>query len=240
MLSPTAAEDRAAVTAAIMAAEPKAEQLGYISRGEGDAHICLQMAGGEFCGNACLSAAAYYLMENSLEEASVRVAISGAEKNVTVDIKKEADGSYSGFVYMPLPTGIGSFEGFILVSFPGISHAIVPYSISTQEAEDIIVPLCEKLKVDALGLMLYNKKKTSLTPLVYVPGAKSLFWEQSCASGTAALAAAIATQRRGHARLSLSQPGGTLSVEAKWNGKKVSSIRLGGRVDFLPEKYAEI
>ena len=240
MLSPVAPEDRAAVTAAIMAAEPKAEQLGYISEGKGDAHICLHMAGGEFCGNACLSAAAYYLRENSLEEASVRVAISGAEKNVTVDIRLEPDGSYTGFVYMPLPTGIGSFEGFILVSFPGISHAIVPYSISPEEAEEIIVPLCEKLDVDALGLMLYNKKKATLTPLVYVPGANSLFWEQSCASGTAALGAAIATQRRGNASISLSQPGGTLSVEARWNGKKVSSIRLGGKVEFLPEKIAEI
>ena len=67
--------------------------------------------------------------------------------------------------------------------------------------------------------------------IIYIPTDRTV---------TAALAAAIATQRRGHTSLSLSQPGGTLSVEAKWNGKKVSSIRLGGRVKFLPEKCAEI
>lgn len=238
--SPVSPEKRAEAAAAIMAAEPRAEQLGFLSPGSGGADIALYMAGGEFCGNACLSAAAYCLRRRGEETGKLLVDISGADEPVSVEIRKEADGSYSGTVDMPLPLGADSMDGFPLVRFPGISHLILPHSLSSAEAEAMIAPLCGRLGAEALGLMLFDPDSCALRPLVYVPGAGSLFWERSCASGSSALGAAMAAEKRSSVSLSLSQPGGTLSIEAIWRHERVAALRLGGHVRLLPEKNIEI
>ncbi len=238
--SPVAPEKRRKTAVAIMAAEPTAEQLGFLSPGAEGADISLFMAGGEFCGNACLSAGAYCLRQRGESQGKLLVSISGADEPVSVDIKKEGEDLYSGFVDMPLPHEISSIDSLTLVSFPGISHVIVPLSLSSAEAEAMIVPLCERLGVDALGLMLLGEAESTLRPLVYVPGAGSLFWERSCASGTTAVGAALAAQKGKSLSLSLSQPGGTLSIEALWEDGRISALRLGGRVRLLPEKNVKI
>ncbi len=238
--SAVAPQLRQAVAAAIMAAEPDAEQLGFICSPAKGADIGLYMAGGEFCGNACLSAAAYCLRQRGEEEGKLLVDISGSDRPVSVEIRKEPDGSYSGAVDMPLPLEISSADGFTLVKFPGISHLILSEKMSPAEAEEMIVPLCRRLGAEALGLMLFDPEACTLRPLVYVPGAASLFWERSCASGTAAVGAAMAAEHGRSISLSLGQPGGTLSIEALCSDGRLSFLRLGGSVSFMPEKITEI
>jgi len=157
-----------------------------------------------------------------------------------VEMRKEAEDLYSGFVDMPLPLGISSVDGFTLVNFPGISHLILPHSLSPAEAENMIAPLCRRLGAEALGLMLFDPDTCTLRPLVYVPGAGSLFWEHSCASGTAAVGAAMALEKGKSVCLELKQPGGSLSIEAYWEAGCVCTLRLGGRVRLLTEKIIEI
>lgn len=238
--SPVPDDKRRLTAAAIMAAEPSAEQLGFLSPGKNGADISLYMAGGEFCGNACLSAAAWLLRLRGEDRALVKVDISGAESAVAVEIERKTEGVYAGYVNMPLPLSIERKEGVTLVNFPGISHAVLDAPISKAEAEAMIIPLCENLGVEALGLMLFDRESSRLRPLVYVPGAGSLFWETSCASGSAAVAAALA-EREGHSlSLSLSQPGGTLSIDLQYESGKIRSLRLGGQVILPPMKKAEI
>ena len=45
--------------ARLMELEPAAEQVGFLSSGRDGAELSLRMAGGEFCGNASMSAAVY-------------------------------------------------------------------------------------------------------------------------------------------------------------------------------------
>ena len=53
-----------------------------------------------------------------------------------------------------------------------------------------------------------------LTPLVFVPAVDTLFWENSCASGTAAIGAWLQKRKGVRVEASFSQPAGVLRVEA--------------------------
>ena len=235
-LSPSAA------AAAVFAADRSIEQLGFISEKEG-ADIALTMAGGEFCGNACLCAAAYHLRRRGLERERVRVAISGAEKPVAVEIEKR-DGGYVGTVDMPLPVSVSAVDtpegSFPVVAFPGISHVIIPASIGRDKAESMIVSLCDRLGAEAVGIMLLDKDESSMTPLVYVPAADTLYWEHSCASGTAAVGAWKHGLSGGKISLALRQIGGVLSVAAEGEAGVLCSLRLGGCVGLGESEILKI
>lgn len=224
--------------AKLMEREKTAEQVGFLSPGKlGEYNIAMRMAGGEFCGNATMSAAALYAMRTGLTQGQVSVSVSGASLPVTVDVKKQTDGSCKGTVQMPLPRSItsarlelnGSTLLLPVVNFPGISHVILelPASGETKEAvEQSVKHWCRVLNADSLGVMLLDRAENRLTPLVYVPEANTLFWESSCASGTAAVGAYLANQTGAPIAIALKEPGGILTVEAVPGGV----IRLTGTV----------
>ena len=68
-----------------------------------------------------------------------------------------------------------------------------------------------------LGIMLFDREAGTLAPLVYVPAAGTLCWERSCASGTTAVGAYLASAGS-PISLSLKQPGGILRIEADPSG----------------------
>lgn len=229
-----------AVAAAVFAADESVEQLGFLSNCSG-ADIALSMAGGEFCGNACLCAAAYHLGRSGLKKASLRVAISGAEEPVAVDMRRIGENEYTGFVDMPLPLSVENLRGLPLVRFAGISHIILPWTTPTSQAEAMIAQLCAELDAEALGLMLFDPVLMRLRPLVYVPAAGTLCWESSCASGSCAVAASLAHERGENVSLSLSQPGGTLLAEAaKGRLRLGGSVRLGEAKSLKSENFEKI
>lgn len=219
------------------------EQLGFLSEST-EADIALRMAGGEFCGNACLSAAAYHLRRRGSERGTVRVAMSGAEDPVTVELRRIGENEYAGSVDMPLPLAIERLDNPLcsapIVRFPGISHVILPASTTRTAAEELIRPLCNQLKAEALGLMLFDEEKGTLSPLVCVPGAESLFWEHSCASGTSAVGAYMAAREGRDISLTLRQSGGSLGIEVCFSDGSPTRLRLSGKVRLFPPKRIEI
>lgn len=227
---------RAQVAGELMAANRATEQLGFIAAPSGKGDIALHMSGGEFCGNACLSAGAYYLRQKGKLLGKVSVEISGANTPVAVNLEALEENSYRGFVDMPLPLSIEELESpagnLPLLRFPGICHAIVTGSLSTQEAEAMIAPLCESVGAAAFGLMLLDEAEHRLTPLVYVPGTGSLFWERSCASGTSAVGAWLAQREGRSVSLTLAQPGGSLSISAVFESGHIRSLSMGGTVQL--------
>jgi diaminopimelate epimerase len=104
------------------------------------------------------------------------------------------------------------------------------------EAEALAKRRCAELHADALGLMFWERGAGRLTPLVYVPAADTLFWENSCGSGTAAVGAYLAKEQGTAVCVSLCQPGGTLEIAASPDG----ALRLGGTVRCVYEKTAVI
>jgi diaminopimelate epimerase len=250
--SPAAPEDRAELGARVMARFPKIEQVGFVRfPTEGRERAELYMAGGEFCANASMSAAALWRLRRGApspeEEESVSLTVSGVRGEVEVRLHQESAESFRASVRMPRALALteesfslGALRGALpVVRMEGIAHAIVrpdsPFFALAEDraaAEEAVRAICGSIGAEALGLMFLagEAPRLRLTPLVFVPGSGTLCWESSCASGSAA--AGIFLSRAGGApvRLELEEPGGTLLVE---NGGERSGTVLTGRTRFL-------
>lgn len=252
VLDPVEKAQRAAIAEKIMAIPAlKAEQVGYACAAEDDVDGHMEMMGGEFCGNAAISAAAIIIGCLEPDGGSARelvLEVSGVPDVVPVQICAES-GGYCGTVSMPLPESVCSFDFRLgddtctlpLVRFPGICHSIVSGGgLSRETAQRCISDWCRQLDAEALGLMFYDESVGSLEPLVYVASTDTAVWESSCASGTAAVAAYLACTRGGDVSISLSEPCGVLSAEAELRGGKVGSLNLTGKAVILGKHMAEI
>ena len=234
--TPAAAASQPFCASALLAAEPTAEQVGFLSPGGDGYDLALRMAGGEFCGNATMSAAAVYCQRTGCT-GRVRVRVSGAPAPVAVEIGVSPEGGYTGAVEMPRCAGMETVslaaEGrsfrLPLVRYDGISHLIVTEPVEKSFAERAVKRWCGELGADGLGLMLLDEAAKTLTPLVYVPGADTLYWERSCASGTAAVGAYLAETEGKAVELRLAEPGGSLGVSASPGG----AVILRGGVRLL-------
>ena len=234
------------IAAGLMTFEETAEQVGFIFPGDDECDIKLRMAGGEFCGNAAMSAAGLFCHKEGLRESETRIVkikVSGIKEVLDTKITRSASG-YEGQVKMPKPIKIKDelfkFEGrnylYPLVNFDGISHIIIEDDMPIYMAENAIKSWCEYLKVPALGLMLLSKENTALNPLVYVKNSDTLFWESSCASGTSAVGAYMFQKERKPVNLTLREPGGNLKVCVD----KTGEIFLEGFVEIGELKTVEI
>ncbi len=232
--SPVPREERKEVAASLMAENPTAEQAGFISPGRDGADISLDMAGGEFCGNAAMSAAALFAEERGADRAEVRVAVSGADSPVAVTVEILPDGARRGTVEMPLPEkteNVAFPDGRVLptVFFPGIFHCVIVGQPDRSEAETLIKRYCAYLNAPALGLMFVSEAFDSLTPLVYVPEADTLFWESACGSGRSAVGFVLSRMKGAPVDVTLAQPGGRLGVRVDALGR----VFLSGTVRML-------
>ncbi len=205
----------------IMAIEPLCEQVGFLVDAPSGCDTAIRMAGGEFCGNAAMCASALHALRCGIkEEKKLRVAVSG--RGVAVTVKPTEEG-YHCCVEMPSPKEIVTVEkhglNLPVVLSDGISHAVLLGAVDDSTAETIVRELCEELRAEAMGLMQVDLEASTMKPLVYVPDADTLFWENSCGSGTAAVGAYLRAAEGKAVSLPLHQKGGTLRVTADEAGK---------------------
>ena len=249
--TPVPRESQSRIAGELLRRDNDAEQVGFLEAPEkSGARLRLQMMGGEFCGNAAISAAAIITCCLEPDGGSVRelfLDVSGAPDIVPVKISAEYGGC-SGTVSMPLPESVSSFDFRLgddtctlpLVRFPGICHCIVNGGLSRETAQRCIADWCRQLDAEALGLMFCDEAAGSLEPLVYVASTDTAVWESSCASGTAAAAAYLACARGVDVSISLREPCGMLSAEAGLRGGKVCSLKLTGKAVIVGKHMAEI
>ena len=238
--TPVPAAEQARIARALMAREPSAEQVGFVAPG-GSGGIRLRMAGGEFCGNASLCAAALALRQAERREGTVTVRVDGTDEPVTVSLTEQSGDAWRGAVDMPRPLSVGTEElpgggRLPVVRFPGIVHVIREDAPDRETAEILAPAWCQHLGADALGLMLLDRAGSTLRPLVFVPAAGTLCWEASCASGTTAVGAWLASEAGRPVSLSLTQPGGTLAIAADPGG----ALRLAGTARLLRRGAADV
>ena len=238
-------EDRPSAAAVIMAAEPSVEQVGFVRFNEGaGVPVELDMAGGEFCGNATMCSAALYLTmndkakksaRNSKGDYSVDVKVSGTSGPLTVNLKQTGENCFESSVAMPQAKGIEyltlemSWPGFSgsvcmpVVTLEGITHLIAEPGSDVfglledkETAEKILKVWWDFLRPECLGMMFMDKgdKVRKLIPLVYVPGADTMFWENSCASGSAAAGMYLAARAGSPVDITFDEPAGRLRVES--------------------------
>ena len=224
-----------------------AEQVGFVEKPEDpNAAARLQMAGGEFCGNAALSLCAYLVWSGRIDcdtHCTVPVEVSGAGGILHCDIKRE--GSYFlGKIGMPVPSAIETFEAEIsghrcalpLVRMPGISHVIVDTAEISADREAVVRALTENpgtfTAEDAFGIMFYDKTASSITPFVCVNTSGTKVWERGCGSGTAALGAYLAHSSGGDVKIAIAQPGGVITVEVCVTGGKITGVSIEGKIEI--------
>lgn len=236
--TPVPMEFQPFVASKLLCLEQSAEQVGFVETNE-KYDISVRMAGGEFCGNACISAAALYSL-NREQVKSVNVCMSGIPVNVECD-NINGQNQYSVIIDNTAKHSNVSFEiddkaiELQAVSLLGITHIIVDKSKLAFSPEKVIRDICKKLNADALGIMIFDFDTSELTPLVYVPKGDTLYWENSCASGTAAVGAYLCNKCKQEVSLDIKEPGGILNITAN-NDKLV----LTGGAYIVANKKVDI
>lgn len=264
--------EQPAVAAEIMVRHPDVEQVGFVTfaeieepseRDEAQIPVSLRMAGGEFCGNATMCAAALYLLTKEAGAAvrTVKVKVSGAAAPLEVTLKRTDRASYDPETVTPMAAGV-CFEASVamppaigiedlklsngmlpgssslklpIVRMEGIAHVIIEpdsgfFGLKDDPAlaETLLRGWCGVLDAECLGMMFLGEEQLKcdgpgtgnaaavrqMTPLVYVPGADTMFWENSCASGSAAAGIYLAAQAGTPVDITLAEPAGRLRVES--------------------------
>lgn len=216
----------------IMSRHSEVEQVGFVNFEHSIPY--LRMTGGEFCGNATMSAAVlfHYLINSGFTH--INVSVFGSKEAFRVDIIKKKK-CYLSAVCIDRPTEINDYlfeiNGksfcFPIVNMEGISHIIADSSIVKSDAELLVKKYCTVLNVPAIGIMLFDKATAELEPLVYVKACDTIFFENSCISGSCALSAYLTEHSTGKTEISLIQPGGIIKTIS---GGKYDKIKLFGTV----------
>ena len=229
--------------AVIMRLHPEVEQVGFLLPIGMDGLPALQMAGGEFCGNATMCAAAL-LRLRGLSGDRVSLHVSGAAQPLEVCLHQTGDGAFSAELQMPQAREITerefAFENLRgtlpLVCMEGISHIVIESGSAffklldnRPQAEQAVRSFCAKLGADGLGLLFLEGEGSErrMTPLVYIPGSGTVFWENSCASGSAAAGMYLAHTGRASGEVNMLEPGGILTVASN---ARTGETRLRGSV----------
>lgn len=247
-------EYQAIASQLLSAGHVHAEQVGFVNTPtSAQAQVRLDMAGEEFCGNACMALAALTAAEVGLDigaRTEVVVDASGTESAVTCRVEHRDPGYYCELT-MPLPSRVEphpfpgvSADRTALVRYPDAVHLVVECAPHDQVVRDraraAAVHLGATERVPVVGVMLYDPVRRELAPLVNVPSLSSIVWERSCGSGTAALGAYLATRSGGPVRTSVHQPGGSMQVEAEAGTDGVRALRIGGHVGIVAEGTAYV
>ncbi len=229
VVSPVQKKDYTAVNNFIMAAESNVEQVGFADFTGG---ITLNMAGGEFCANATVSAAALYCCLNKNQGGAFKVNASGVDAPVKVEITPEK-GIYNTCLEFPrpeikiMPVLVGGTTAeFPVVNLGGIAHIIADESFNKSFAQNTLKDFAAKNGLAAAGIMLYNKTTAELVPVVYVKACNTLFFEKSCGSGSMAVGTYL-TQCQANKTVELKQAGGIFKVSGSAAQK---TIKLYGSV----------
>ncbi len=236
------------VAVELLRREKDAEQVGF-AEGLAAGKPRLQMMGGEFCGNAAMSMAAWLHRDLPLgAERTLTLPVSGARSPVACRVT-HIDGCFIGTVSMPLPESIeqlalpvgGVNQAFPVVFLPGICHVIAPAELFNRPcAEETLRSWSKVLPGEAMGLLLLEESRTAFTPLVYVKPTDSCVWERGCGSGSAAIGAWL-TQVRGQDQcVSLRQPGGAIQVATRLEEGMITSLTITGTVRIGTEKRAGV
>ena len=251
VLDPVAPEDRNRINELLLAKEKTAEQAGCLTI-NGDT-TSVEMMGGEFCGNATRSSAAYALYRAGGQEGTYKVRCSGCDTALTAHITKLKDNLYDARIELPLPLAMKTIpisynrESVTChyVSMPGIDHYVYfTFNLRNLDKKQFLYSLQREIsrgpEPSAYGLMLVELGSLRMIPAVYVTKTGTFYWENSCGSGSGAVAAAMAQRQNHSVEAVLQEPGGRISVNADYRDQKVTSLTIGGPVSFGTVQTLEI
>jgi len=200
------------------------EQVGFIvPPSKKGSVIGLEMAGGEFCGNATLAAAAYAVYKGLTNKEIFNIDTSGTDESIRCRVAKVSDFCYSTSCTMPSAKGIDeakikllkkTVEGYI-VEFDGISHFVLEAEDDIEEYLELARALKEIVDAGAIGIIPYKKVQDGrykIKPFVHVRAINSNVFERGCGSGSLALGACLKKVYGISKDIDVIQPGGVIKV----------------------------
>lgn len=217
------------------------EQVGFYKDGK---RAKLEMAGGEFCGNATRSLA--YLLLNG-KKGKLKILVSGTNRFLSAGVKKKN----TAFAQMPLYKSFKSVRKVdtdtFLVKLQGITHLVTPkpQNIQSEKLKIMAKKLLAKYKLlfseKAAGVMFVsNIKRNNVTidPVVWVRDLETLFYETACASGTTAVGLWKAKQSKSKkTTLKVKQPTGMfISVTVKKDKNQFIDALIEGPIKLLKKE----
>ncbi len=217
--------------------------------------VGIRMMGGEFCGNAVRSAAAWKVFDRQRWQPtplpggrrSFAVSCTGIDRNVCCTVRPLGRAAFDVTAEMPLPLAVDTVEAggrqLMRAVFSGIVHyAVLADRMPTAEDKRALVSaVLDVFPVEAggaAGVLFWDG--SVLDPFVYVKDTDTLVNESSCGSGTAALAACLAVRKNGPVRIDAQQAGGLIYGEAEAERGEVRSLRIGGMVRITAEGVAYV
>lgn len=234
VMTPVLRDDYVNTAEKLLALPYQAEQVAFVT---GD--YSFDMAGLEFCGNA--TRAFGMIAAKGDQEQILSIVTSGIDSPVPVNV--DPKNKYSA-AQMPLPLSVTDVSwqdeelkiNGTLVDFGGIMHLVVTGLPASAEIFEKIKKLAmDQLDPPALGVMFYDPAGSSMVPMVpvvYVRDIDTVYFEGSCASGTAAASCFLA--REGTHTYSIQQPAGCLSSTVTKHNGAITSVTVEGVVDISP------
>jgi diaminopimelate epimerase len=226
----------------------KAEQAGFVRKPDKNHPLWhLEMAGGEFCGNAARSFGLYAAREEGRHgRGTINITISGAADPLSVNYQflEQTDGETRAHVSlaMPLPEARKIITcrdaRFPLYIFDGIQHLICE---NTAPDTALFFELKEASEREAgaagaFGVMFCESgKNPRMWPLVYVRSIDVLNYESSCGSGSAAFACEyFHTMTDGEGLIAIRQPGGVIEARVRKINGHPRALTIGGEIILKP------
>ncbi len=224
----------------IMSNYSNVEQVGFLSDDQ------LNMAGGEFCGNATRSSA--FLILNG-KPGEIKLNVSGVKDALVCGVNQNLE----AYAQMPIysdpekitpirqPNGLPDY----LVEIEGISHLITFNTESIDGLSEEKIKQLAKNRIDELSLdklpaagVIFTQKQESsyqITPVVYVRDIDTLFYETACGSGTTALGLVLSKiNNQSIDDIPVIQPSGMdIKVSVDFDGQKFRTAFIKGKIESL-------
>ncbi|MCL5675703.1 MAG: hypothetical protein M1120_01085 [Patescibacteria group bacterium] len=228
-------EEKKIINDTIMKKYKNVEQVGFIDLSKPE----LQMAGGEFCGNATRSTV-FLALKGLPGETEIKV--SGVNRL----LKAGVSGKNTAWAQMPIyknPKVISYQDNYMIIPLYGITLVIVEKKekfINQQKAKKEALKILKQLglitSVPASGVMFLYKKNGlyAIEPVVWVRDIKTFFYETACASGTTAVGLYLSQKQIIVDSLPVLQPScKRIYVSVKKNSQYFISAKIDGPIKIL-------
>ena len=206
----------------------RAEQVGFETRPlYGGSAGRLEMAGGEFCGNAARSYGYLLCKEKGIDHCKIEMSGTRERLEVICDLERETSAAQ-----MPMPeklelAGEEADGLYPMVVFRGITHMICPDKEFDEAFARRMIDSFGK-SYPAFGVQFVSGD--ILIPVVYVAESDTVCCESSCGSGSLAAAWYMTRDKKdGFHSYNFEEPGGTIIVNiAKRQGRYAGTV--GGKL----------
>ena len=229
----------------IMKNNSKVEQVGFLKK-YSDSIFRLEMAGLEFCGNFSRAFACFLVKEKYVSMNTFQISVTGYDDLIECKVEQK-DGNYYSSINMKLLKPINDLiqkkvlnnQDVYLVNLPGISHLLLDQNKFEFNEETCLIDAKKILQelnlinLPAVGVVWF--KSDRINPVVYVKDIDSLFYENSCGSGSISygLYHSYLKNEDGQFKFDVIQKNNeVVGVEVESKNKIITSVKLSGPTTF--------